>query len=164
MKNLLLSITIVLSVLIVFTSCKKENNNSQNKTIPVQYKMETSMSPTTGMSTPQPISSCFHYNLSYVNANGETVNVSNVSPGWNSSFEVKSPFTAKIEGVITYDENELPDGTIVFGGVPVIYYTKNGVQQHTQDEITGTFSSKSQFLDYIATHQDKLHFKAEIAL
>ena len=165
MKKLLLSITIVLSVLIVFTSCKKENNNSQNKTIPIQYKMETSMLPTTGMPTPQQISSCFHYNLSYVNAKGETVNVTNVSPGWAStSFEVKSPFTAKIEGTITYNESELPDGTIVFGGLPVIYYTKNGVQQHTQDDITKTFSSKSQFLDYIATHQDKLHFKAEITL
>jgi hypothetical protein len=164
MKKVLLSITLVLSVLIAFTSCKKENNNS-NKTIPIQYKMETNMFPTTGMPTPQQISSCFHYNLSYVNAKGETVNITNVSPGWTSpSFEVKSPFTAKIEGTIIYDENELPDGTIVFGGVPVIYYTKNGVQQHTQDEITGTFSSKSQFLDYIATHQDKLHFKAEIAL
>lgn len=164
MKKVLLSITIVLSVLIAFTSCKKENNNS-NKTIPIQYKMETSMFPTTGMPTPQQISSCFHYNLSYVNAKGETVNVTNVSPGWAStSFEVKSPFTAKIEGTITYNESELPDGTIVFGGIPVIYYTKNGVQQHTQDDNTNTFSSKSQFLDYIASHPDRLKFKAEIAL
>jgi hypothetical protein len=101
-----------------------------------------------------------------VNASGATVNESNVSPGWTSaSFDAKSPFTAKIEGTITYNESELPDGTIVFGGIPVIYYTQNGVQKHTSlDENTSTFSSKSQFLDYIATHPDKLHFKAEIAL
>lgn len=165
MKKLLLSTAIVLSILVSFTSCKKDNNNSQNSTIPIQYKMETSMFPTTGMPTPQPISSCFHYNISYVNAKGESVNVNNVNPGWTAaSFDVKSPFTAKIEGTIIYNESELPDGTIVFGGIPVIYYTQNGVQRHTQDDITKTFSSKSQFLDYIATHQDKLHFKAEIAL
>ena len=165
MKKVLLSITIILSVLITFTSCKKENNNSKNNIFPIQYKMEAAMPPTTGQTEPMQISSCFHYNLSYVNASGETVNVNNVSPGWAAtSFEVKSPFTAKIEGTIIYNENELPDGTIVFGGIPVIYYTQNGVQRHTVADNANRFSSKSQFLDYISTHQDKLHFKAEIAL
>ena len=164
MKKVLLSITIILSVLIAFTSCKKENN-SKNNTFPIQYKMEASMPATTGQTEPMQISSCFHYNLSYVNAKGETVNVNNVSPGWTApSFEVKSPFTAKIEGTITYNENELPEGTIVFGGIPVIYYTQNGVQRHTQADNANKFSSKSQFLDYIATQPDRLEFKAEVAL
>lgn len=123
------------------------------------------MPPTTGQTEPIQISSCFHYNLSYVNANGETINVNNVNPGWTTtSFNVKSPFTAKIEGTITYNENELPDGTIVFGGIPVIYYMQNGVQRHTQADNANKFSSKSQFLDYIASHPDRLKFKAEIAL
>lgn len=47
MKKVLLSIILVLSVLIAFTSCKKENSNSKNNTFPIQYKMEASMSPTT---------------------------------------------------------------------------------------------------------------------
>lgn len=165
MKKVLLSITLVLSVLIAFTSCKKENSNSKNNTFPIQYKMEAFMSPTTGQTEPMQISSCFHYNLSYVDAKGETVNVNNVSPGWAAApFEVKSPFTAKIEGTITYNESELPDGPIVFGGIPVIYYTQNGVQRHTQADNANQFSSKSQFLDYIASHPDRLKFKAEIAL
>lgn len=47
MKKVLLSITLVLSVLIAFTSCKKENSNSKNNTFPIQYKMEAFLLSTT---------------------------------------------------------------------------------------------------------------------
>ena len=112
-----------------------------------------------------PISPYFHYNLKYVDATGKTVEVNNVSAPWNlPAFEVKAPFTAKIEGTIVYNESKIPEtGTIIFGAVPNIHYIENGVvkDRDLNDAPVGQFSSKEQFLNFISTHPDRLTFTLE---
>lgn len=163
MKKLSLLTASLLCLVLSFSSCKKDKNDSQSS-ITVEYKMLGSLQ-VTGQTQPSIISSCFHYNLSYVNDQGQTVTLNNVSAPWSiAPFEVKSPFTARIEGIIIYNENELPDGPIEFGALPNINYIKNGTTINKNDNNINHFSSKSQFLEFIATHPDRLKFKVEVNL
>jgi len=150
-------------------SCNHENGDDNvgsgtggNKKITIQYQMKDSFKQ--NGQTLQ-ISPYFHYNLKYVDATGKTVEVNNVSAPWNlPAFEVKAPFTAKIEGTIVYNESELPEtGTIIIGAVPNIHYTENGVvkDRELNDAPVGQFSSKAQFLNFISTHPDRLTFTLE---
>ena len=109
------------------------------------------------------VSPCFHYNIKYVDATGKTVEVNNISAPWTLPvFDVKSPYTAKVEGTIVYNESDLPEeGPINFGAVPNIHVSANGKTYDYGDPIAGSFSSKQQFLDFIATHLDRLKFKVE---
>jgi len=168
MKKFLFILTIVFVGGLIATSCNRENSENGgsgtggNKKITVQYQMKDSFTQN-GQSLS--ISPCFHYNLKYVDATGKTVEVNNVSAPWTlPAFEVKAPFTAKIEGTIVYNESELPEtGAIVIGAVPNIHYTENGVvKDHGLNNApVGQFSSKAQFLNFISTHPDRLTFTLE---
>ena len=168
MKKFLFILTIVLVGSLIATSCNRENSENGgsgtggNKKITVQYQMKDSFTQN-GQSLS--ISPCFHYNLKYVDATGKTVEVNNVSAPWTlPAFEVKAPFTAKIEGTIVYNESELPEtGAIVIGAVPNIHYTENGVvKDHGLNNApVGQFGSKEQFLSFIATHPERLTFTLE---
>ena len=163
-KHLLILFAICLGTLMA-VSCNRENGegggsdgggNTGSKTT-IQYKMLDTYK--FNSETVQ-ISSCFHYNIKYVDANGQTVELNNISAPWSiPAFDVKSPFTARIEGTIIYNENELPDGPINFGAAPKIYVT--GTSTVYDDDITGHFDTKAKFLEFIATHPDRLHFKIE---
>lgn len=150
-------------------SCNRENGDDNdgsgtggNKKITIQYQMKDHF---TQNGQQLQISPYFHYNLKYVDATGKTVEVNNVSAPWTlPAFEVKAPFTAKIEGTIVYNESELPEtGTIIIGAVPNIHYTENGVvkDRELNDAPVGQFSSKAQFLNFISTHPDRLTFTLE---
>lgn len=160
MKKLLFFLTMVCLGGMIVMSCNRENDEGSGSTgskTTIQYKMlDTYLF---GNQTVQ-ISPCFHYNLKYVDANGQTVELNNVSAPWAlPAFEVKSPFTAKIEGTIIYNENELPDGPIYFGAAPKIVNV--GTTVSYGDDITGYFETKAKFLEFIATHPDRLHFTVE---
>jgi hypothetical protein len=150
-------------------SCDRENGDdnggsgtSGDKKITIQYQMKDHF---TQNGQQLQISPYFHYNLKYVDATGKTVEVNNVSAPWTlPAFEVKAPFTAKIEGTIVYNESELPEtDTIIIGAVPNIHYTENGVVKDCElnDAPVGQFSSKAQFLNFISTHPDRLEFTLE---
>lgn len=154
---------------LVAISCNRENGDDNggsgtggNKKITIQYQMKDHF---TQNGQQLQISPYFHYNLKYVDATGKTVEVNNVSAPWTlPAFEVKAPFTAKIEGTIVYNESELPEtDTIIIGAVPNIHYTENGVvkDRELNDAPVGQFSSKAQFLNFISTHPDRLTFTLE---
>lgn len=158
-KHLLVLLAICIGGLMV-VSCNRENEggggNTGSKTT-IQYKM---LDTYLFSSQPVQISSCFHYNIKYVNANGQTVELNNVSAPWTlPAFEIKPPFKAKLEGTIVYNENELPDGPIYFGAAPKIVNV--GTTVSYGDDITGYFETKAKFLEFIATHPDRLHFTVE---
>ena len=167
-RHLLFLLAICLGGLMA-VSCDRNNENgegggsgsgSSETKIAIQYQMKDSFTQTGGTAT---VSPCFHYNVKYVDATGKTVEVNNISAPWTLPvFDVKSPYTAKIEGTIVYNESDLPEeGPINFGAVPNIHVSANGKTYDYGDPITGTFSSKQQFLDFIATHPDRLKFKVE---
>lgn len=165
-KRLLILMTVCLGILTI-VSCNKNNENegdngSNDKKISIQYQMKEGITQNGDFLS---LSPCFHYNIQYVDAAGKTVEVNNVTvPSDLAGFEVKAPFTAKIEGTIVYNEADLPDtGPIVFGAVPAIRTIENGtVKEYTlNNSPLSRFPSKEQFLDYIATHQDRLTFTLE---
>ena len=153
---------------LIAMSCNRENgddnggSSTSDKKITIQYQMKDHF---TQNGQQLQISPYFHYNLKYVDATGKTVEVNNVSAPWTlPAFDVKAPFTAKIEGTIVYNESELPEtGTIIIGAVPNIHYTENGVvkDRELNDAPVGQFSSKAQFLNFISTHPDRLTFTLE---
>lgn len=167
MKKLLFILTIVFVGGLIAASCNRENgenggSGTSGKKITVQYQMKDSFTQN-GQSLP--ITPCFHYNLKYIDATGKTVEVNNVSAPWTlPAFEVKAPFTAKIEGTIVYNESELPEtGVIVIGAVPNIHTNENGVSKDygPENTPTGQFNSKEQFLSFIASHPERLTFTLE---
>lgn len=149
-------------------SCNRENGDESgngtngNKKITIQYQMKDAF---TQNSQALQLNPCFHYNLKYVDATGKTVEVNNVSAPWAlPAFDVKTPFTAKIEGTIVYNEADLPEtGIIIFGAVPNIHTNENGVEKDysLNDLPVGQFSSKEQFLSFMSTHPERLTFTFE---
>jgi len=168
MKKLLFILAMVCVGGMIAVSCNRENGEeggggtSGNKKIAIQYQMKDSFMQS-GQS--YQLNPCFHYNLKYVDATGKTVEVKNVSAPWTLPvFDVKAPFTAKIEGTIVYNEADIPEtGVIYFGAVPNIHTSENGVSKDygPDNTPTGQFSSKEQFLSFIATHPERLTFTLE---
>jgi hypothetical protein len=142
-------------------SCNRENGGGSNtgSNITVQYKMSETYK--FNSETVQ-ISPGFRYNIKYVDATSKTVEVNDVTAPWTlPSFEVKPPFTARIEGTIVFNENELPDGPISFGAAPNICVLKDGNQVIYDNDVTGHFTTKEKFLEYAASHPEKMQFKVE---
>ena len=166
-RHLFILMAVCLGSLIAM-SCNRENGDdnggsgTSDKKITVQYQMKDHF---TQNGQQLQISPYFHYNLKYVDATSKTVEVNNVSaPCTLPAFEIKAPFTAKIEGTIVYNESELPEtGTIIIGAVPNIHYIENGVAKDRElnNAPVGQFSSKEQFLNFISTHPDRLTFTLE---
>jgi hypothetical protein len=161
MKKHLLFLLAICTVALMTVSCNRENGGGGNtgSNIKVQYKMLESYNLAGEIVQ---ISPGFHYNIKYVDATGKTVEVNNVTAPWVlPAFEVKSPFTAIIEGTIVFNENELPDGPIHFGAAPKICVLKSGDQVIYDNDVTGYFNTKEKFLEYAASHPEKMSFKVE---
>ena len=164
MKKLLFFLTMVCLGGMIVMSCNRENgsNTGGDKKIAIQYQLKNVF---TQNGATQQLTPCFHYNIRYVDDTGKTVELNNVSAPWNlPAFEIKTPFTAKIEGTIVYNESEIPEtGPIYFGVVPNIHTTENGVEKDygLNDSPVGQFSSKEQFLTFIASHPERLKFTLE---
>lgn len=164
-KHLLVLLAICLGGLMAVSCNHDENNdgggngNNNNDKITVQYQMLDSYKLN---SETVHISPCFHYNIKYVDVNGKTVELNNISAPWSiPSFDTKAPYTALIEGDIIYNESELPDGPVIFGAIPKINILQNGTMVVYDNDNTNYFNTKEKFLEFIATHQDRLHFKVE---
>lgn len=105
------------------------------------------------------MSDCFKLNVTYTNAKGESVTETGVVLPWEKSFEVTSPFKAKMEGEIVYNESELPD-EVVFGKRYGIGYYNNS---SLVIEMVGAFSvdDKEGFLELLQHNPDRLKFTEE---
>jgi hypothetical protein len=101
-------------------------------------------------------SDCFKYTLTYVGADGNQVTVNDVTLPWTSpEITVTTlPFNAKIEGVATYKEEELPE-QVGYGEVPSIVV--NGSPLAIGEEGIKS-SGKNVFLMLMAQNPDMLKF------
>ena len=105
------------------------------------------------------MSDCFKLNVTYTNANGESVTETGVVVPWSKSVDVTLPFHAKMEGELVYNENELPEH-VVFGKRYGIGTYFNG---SLSIEMVGGFNSasKENFLNLMQDHPDRLKFTTE---
>ena len=165
MKKLTFLFSALLVVSMLFVGCKKSSSNNEpvqptpptptppvEETAVIKYHVHTVIHTAIGDMI---LSPCFRANVSYKNADGEMVNVENVSLPWTSEeITVTKPFEALIEGVMLFNEEELPD-TVVYGRLPSLYI---------DGELVGlSFASmnmwpKTTFLEMVTTHPDRLDF------
>ena len=105
------------------------------------------------------MSDCFKLNVTYTDANGQSVTESNVTLPWTKSVEVTSPFKAKMEGEYVYNEAELPDQVVSGKRYGIGSYTGSSLNI----EMMGTLgsASKENFLNLMAAHPDRLKFTME---
>lgn len=163
-------VTFLLATLIVggmmLTGCKKDdqNNNGNNGETPatevvysVKYELlETAQVPTGTFSV---LPGCT-FDVSYVNAEGNTVEVKNVTAPWSVTVDnIKKPFKAKLEGTVNYDEAQLPETDINFVKFPQITITPSvGQPIVSNDFFNSYFSTKQKFLDAIQQSSKILNF------
>jgi hypothetical protein len=89
------------------------------------------------------------------------VEVNDPTLPWTKEITVTTPFEAKLEGNVTYNENEIPaEGKINFGTLGSIS-TSTDVTPSTNMSV---FNSKQQFLDFISTHTDKLNYSFTLSI
>ena len=164
-------VTFLLATLIVggmmLTGCKKDdqNNNGNNGETPatevvysVKYELLETAQVSTG-STFSVLPGCT-FDVSYVNAEGNTVEVKNVTAPWSVTVDnIKKPFTAKLEGTVSYDEAQLPETDINFVKFPQITITPSVGQAVVSNEFFyDYFRTKQKFLDAIQQGSRILNF------
>ena len=163
-------VTFLLATLIVggmmLTGCKKDdqNNNGNNGETPatevvysVKYELLETAQVQTGTFSVLP--GCT-FDVSYVNAECNTVEVKNVTAPWSVTIDnIKKPFTAKLEGTVNYDEAQLPETDINFVKFPQITITPSvGQPEVSNDFFYSKYSTKQKFLDAIQQGSRILNF------
>ena len=158
---------VLMALVVVFGSCKKDPTPTptpEEKEYTLTYKIfneYTFTNPFSGETKTYTLSPCFKFDFTYVDANGSTVEMKNVSAPWEKQLTVKKPFTAKLEGKLVYEESELPD-TIFYGTPYKISFTGNGTILVDDDEAVKK-TTKEKFMEYVAG-TDRLNLSGELKL
>ena len=146
----------------MITGCKKDEaiptsnptSNPTTNTYTVVYKIDNQ-----GVVDNLIMSPCFKMNVAYTDANGQLVTENNATLPWSKFVNVECPFHAKMTGVLTYNEEDLPD-TVVFGLVRGIGLYTNGTGSVVMGGSMSTIS-KENFLRLVTEHPDRLQFTME---
>ena len=168
MKKLTFLLATLLIGGMMFTGCKKDNpqptpdtpSTPTQATKTVTYKLDnTYYEPVTSYTAT--VSPCFHYAFSYKDANGTMVEVNDPTLPWTNEISVTTPFEAKLEGKVTYNENELPEeGKVYFGALGTINVNHNTTTTPNLKE----FHNKQQFLEFLSNHPDMLNFSFTLSV
>ena len=98
-------------------------------------------------------SDCFHFNISYTEADGSTTTVENAALPWVKSITVTAPFAAKLEGQIYYNEEEMPD-TVCFCKA----WDITDIQDNPFTHSSHLDGPKEGMINLFAAHPDRLTF------
>lgn len=165
MKKVMFLLATLLIGGMMFTGCKKDNpqptpDTPAQTTKTVVYTMDNVYKDELSSAT-LTVSPYFHYTFKYKDANGTMVEVNDPTLPWTKEISVNAPFEAKLEGTVTYNENELPEqGEIIFGTLGSI---KSG-DDKTIPQNAGKFHARQQFLDFISTHADRLNYSFTLSV
>ena len=155
MKKLSFLLATLLIGGMMFTGCNKDPEPTPEPTpdpTPTTYSVVYEVGNTNIFGT-LIISDCFKLDVTYTDADGQSVTETNATLPWKKSIEVTSPFNAKMEGTFVYNEEELPD-QLIYGR----YYSIN-------NDWHGGFGgmTKVKFLQLATEHPDHLQFSLESA-
>ena len=165
MKKVMFLLATLLVGGMMFTGCKKENpqptpDTPAQTTKTVVYAMDNVYKDGLSSAT-LTVSPYFHYTFKYKDADGTMVEVNDPTLPWTKEISVTTPFEAKLEGTVTYNENELPEeGDIIFGTLGSI---KSG-DDKTIPQNASKFHARQQFLDFISTHADRLNYSFTLSV
>ena len=159
-------VTFLLATLLIggmmLTGCKKDTpsepstpSTPTSQTFKVSYALENTVTLIGGIV--QTTSDCFKFDVTYTGADGNPVEVKNVTLPWSgASFDVRAPFKAKIEARPVYNEDNLPD-LLTYGAIAFI--CKNGEKIGRGGEIYNR--TKVKFLQTAQENPEHLLIKAE---
>ena len=168
MKKVMFLLATLLIGGMMFTGCKKDTPSTPSTpdtpstptTKTVVYTMDNVYKDELSSAT-LTISPYFHYTFKYKDADGTMVEVNDPALPWTKEISVTTPFEAKLEGTVTYNENELPEeGDIIFGTLGSI---KSG-DDKTIPQNASKFHARQQFLDFISTHADRLNYSFTLSV
>ena len=100
---------------------------------------------------------CFKINVTYIDANGESVTETDKPLPWIKTIEVKAPFHAQMSGTFTYNEADLPE-TFGYGQYLGIVVSQGNT--YLDSGIAGGIVTykKEKFLLVYGSDPDKLKF------
>ena len=162
-------ITFLLAILIIggmmLTGCKKSESTPEPEptptTLKVVYKVDNTYDDLV-------LSDCFKLNVTYTNANGQSVTENNVTLPWTKAIEVTYPFNAKMEGTYVYNVEELK--TVCARGLQASMVGQVLVEEsilgweelelEVVRDATGKMT-KEKFLELAEEHPEELQFSIE---
>lgn len=154
MKKVMFLFSILLIGGVMLSGCKKITPKPEptSKTFTMVYRVADTFNDLV-------MSPCFKLDVTYTDANGQSVTETNCTLPWEKTVEITPPFHAKMEGTFTYDEAELPD--------PLVFGRRIGIGIYKNDSfyisMKGGFSrsSKQLFLNLVAEQPERLNFILE---
>jgi ABC-type transport system substrate-binding protein len=165
-------VTFLLATLLIggmmLTGCQKDPQPTPTPDTPtptptpttktVVYKMDNVYYEETSST---PLSPGFHFVFKYKDADGTMVEVNDPTLPWTKEISVTTPFEAKLEGKMTFNENELPEEGKVCVGALCTIKTNNNTTPIPHCRL---FRDKQQFLDFLSTHPDMLDFTFNLSI
>ena len=134
----------------IFTGCNKEKEKENNQE-PIPSTM-TLYYTVTNEADGHTAADCFHYNISYTDADGSTVTVEDAQMPWTKSIKVPTSFVAKLEGTITYDEADMPDYVCFIKAYQISPSPNAELERHH------THGTKEHMLQAFHDHPENLTF------
>ena len=149
MKKHAFIVIMMMASVMAFVSCNKNNDPAESYSLKYQISNEVRFTdPATQTVTVLTLSPCFHFDISYVDANGNLVEEHNITAPWEKTLAISKPFHAKLEGTATFNVDELPEW-VTFGTPYSISITGNGVIKYDENNNLSTFT-KENFVEHIA--------------
>ena len=164
MKKLSFILATLLIGGMMFTSCGKDPEPTPDPepdptpSYSVVYKVSN-----TNMFGTYILSDCFKLDVTYTDANGESVTETGLALPWTKTIGVEAPFHAVMSGSLVYDEAELPD-LVVFGVFKDLsVYRGESLVSGNAGLTPGSVLqlSKEKFLQVLEDNPDYLTFTAE---
>ena len=166
MKKLSFLLAALLIGGMMFTGCEKDPEPTPDPdptptTYSVVYKVSN-----TNMFSQYYVSDCFKLNVTYIDANGESVTETGLTLPWTKTIEVEAPFHAVMSGSLVWDEAELPD-LVTFGVFKDLsVYRGESLISGNAGQTPGSVLqlSKAKFLQVLENDPDYLTFTAEATI
>lgn len=108
MKKVMFLLATLLIGGMMLTGCKKDNPTPEPEPTPTPTTYTVSYE-VLNVALSDTMSDCFKIDVTYIDADGKSVTLTNQALPWIKSFEVEAPFHAEMSGTFTFKEEELPD-------------------------------------------------------
>lgn len=148
----------------MLTGCKKSESTPEPEPTPVStaYRVVYTVSNTNVLQTAF-ISDCFKVDVTYTDANGESVTVNGATLPWTKTVEVEAPFHAVMTGSLVFNEDELPDRVTVGVCKDLSVYKGESLISGSAGLTPGTIMdfTKTKFFEVLEHDPDFLKFTSE---